>query len=139
MRIKALDFLLIVACTIVFIAICANVKKANAQEHPGHAQYHENAYSKWMKPYAPSESCCNMKVVKADGSVSGDCYPTRSRRVLNRDGERLLVQKDDGTWIEVPYETILRRTINPDETGVSSHLCENGGPVFCFLESTGML
>lgn len=92
-----------------------------------------------MKPYAPLESCCNMKIRKADGSVIGDCYPTRSRRVMNRDGERLIAEKDDGTWIEIPDRVILRRTLNPDQSGESSHICENGGPPICFLESTGVL
>jgi hypothetical protein len=135
---------LIGACALIIFMVAFTIfggSKAFAQEqrHHGHMEHHENAYSKWMKPHKPNESCCNMKVVKANGEITGDCYPTRSRNVRNRDGWRLIAQKDDGNWVEIPDYVILRRTINPDESGVSSHICESHNVIHCFLESTGIM
>lgn len=128
----------------LFILVFATTPKARAQGHDeGHAKYHDNAYSTWMKPDKPGESCCNMKVMSEDGKyrVKGDCYPTEA--ILKPDPEthdlNWWALRDDGKWIPIPDIKVLRRTPNPDESGRSSHLCESYGTIHCFREPSGVM
>lgn len=118
--------------------------RAWAQDrHEGHDKYHDNAYSTWMKPDKPGESCCNMKVMSEDGKyrVKGDCYPTDARLLHDPETRDLnwWALRDDGKWIAIPDIKVLRRTPNPDETGRSAHICESYGQIHCFREPSGVL
>ena len=97
--------------------------KARAQDE-GHHPYHADYYSKWKQP-GTDASCCNGKETKS-GHVSGDCYPTTAEV---RDGH-WWAKTDDGRWVAVPYDRILRER-NPDIE--RAHLCFNGGRVLCFV------
>ena len=107
----------------VFMLGFASTPKTRAQDN-GHHLYHTDYYSKWKQPGTPA-SCCNGKETK-DGHVSGDCYPTTAEV---RDGH-WWAKTDDGQWVVVPYDRILRER-NPDIE--RAHLCFNGGRVLCFV------
>jgi len=48
-----------------------------------------------------------------------------------------MAKKDSGAWVDIPENIILRRTVNPDHSGVSGHLCESYGTLHCFLPPFG--
>jgi hypothetical protein len=101
----------------------ASTPKARAQDN-GHHLYHADYYSKWKQP-GTDASCCNGKETN-DGYVTGDCYPTTAEV---RDGH-WWAKTDDGRWVVVPYDRILRER-NPDIE--RAHLCFNYGRVLCFV------
>lgn len=127
-------------CIVVFVAITMGVK-ARAQNHTGHAQFHD-VYKEWMMPTRPEMPCCNARI-EVDGRVQGDCYPTvaESRPSAEHPDGPIVwwAKRHDGEWIEIPKRHIVNE-LNPDPTGTRAHLCENfhlGGAVLCFLPPTG--
>lgn len=140
---RSLDWYLVGAIILsVLILDVTYTHKARAQDHTGHDLYHDNAYSKWQKPNGVG-SCCNLRVLSLDGKtrVKGDCYPTEAKPILDKDGYQTgwIALKDDGSWVPIPESTLLRRTINPDDSGVSAHLCESYGDIHCFLPPAGVM
>lgn len=105
---------------------------ADAHHDEGHARYHD-FYQRWLRPDTHT-SCCNMRIVLPGGGMTGDCRPTRFR--LSKGHWQ--AQLDDGTWIAVPDDRIIREK-NPDPTGQDGHLCEAGGMIFCAVPPTGAL
>lgn len=97
---------------------------AQTAHDAGHAEHHEDKYRHWMQPGGLA-SCCNEKKT-VDGRTTGDCYPTKARVV---DGGWVAL-RDDGVWIEIPDDRIIRERNPGSEDG---HLCYNYGRVLCFV------
>ena len=72
-------------------------------------------YHQWRKPDNPGVSCCN----------DNDCRPTRA--YLADDG--LWRAWDGAKWLTVPREVVLPTDYGGDGR---SHLCEQGGYIYCF-------
>lgn len=107
------------------------VASAWGQDHEsGHAQYHDNFYSRWKMP-GTDISCCNAKET-VDGLTTGDCYPTDAEFVQ----DHWVALRDNGVAIVVPDERIIHEH-NPDQTGRKAHLCESHGHVYCFVPPSG--
>ncbi len=96
----------------------------DGQHGQGHSENHD-WYEKLKQP-GSNASCCNAQKKRADGTLEGDCRPTRA------------YQKDDGMWyallngrwIQVPPRVVLK-TLAPDG---NSHICASqAGNIFCFL------
>lgn len=122
--------MLAVGLALVLLGYCAG--RVSAQDHAaGHLKYHP-AYSTWKIP-GTDTSCCNAKET-INGVTQGDCYPTAFR--LAPDGWE--AQRDTGEWIGIPDGKLLREK-NPDPSGVTGHLCESNGAVFCARPPTGAL
>src|SRR4029453_6030777 len=119
----------IAATLAAFIVAFATSPKARAQDN-GHHLYHADHYSHWNQP-GTNVSCCHGKE-KKDGRTTDDCYPTTDEV---RAGS-WWAKRDDGQWVIVPYDRILRER-NPDVE--RAHLCFNYGTVLCFVPpSTGI-
>src|SRR6185312_7871417 len=92
-------------CGGVLFAASAMAQDARSEHDAAHMEYHP-AYSTWAMPGGAPGSCCNMRVRQADGSMTGDCYPTKFEPVIV-DGKfdhwrALLDDYDGGQWIDVP-------------------------------------
>ena len=72
-------------------------------------------YTNWRKPDNPGVSCCN----------NTDCRPTRA--YMGDDG--LWRAWDGAKWLTVPREVVLPTDYANDGR---SHLCEQGGYIYCF-------
>lgn len=110
-------------CIIVAVTL-AIASAAGAQHHhpPQDAAIHELFYRDWMRPDAPTISCCNLQ----------DCYPAASRMV---DGQWQARRREDGVWIVVPPAKV---EINRDSPDGRSHLCaQPGGQAICFIPGAG--
>jgi len=122
-NIRSIAYIGTAAIVAVFMLGFATTPKVRAQDK-GHHLYHADHYSKWKQP-GTDASCCNGKEMQ-DGNVTGDYYPTTAEV---RDG-RWWAKTDDGQWVVVPYDRILRER-NPDIE--RAHLCFNYGRVLCFV------
>jgi len=122
-NIRSIAYIGIAAILAVFMLGFASTPKARGQDN-GHHLYHADHYSKWKQP-GTDASCCNGKETK-DGNITGDCYPTTAEV---RDGH-WWAKTDDGQWVVVPYDRILRER-NPDIE--RAHLCFSYGRVLCFV------
>ncbi len=105
-------------------AVDARAFAQDGQHGQGHSENHD-WYEKLKQP-GSNASCCNAQKKRADGTLEGDCRPTRA------------YQKDDGMWyallngrwVQVPPRVVLK-TLAPDG---NSHICASqAGNIFCFL------
>ena len=75
-----------------------------------------------------------------NGSIIGDCRPTEFRPVI--EGGKFVGWKarlDDGTFTgRLPDEKRVKEK-NPDLSGVSGHLCESNGIIYCWREPAGTM
>lgn len=125
-------FLIVLGVLLAIVGLAFMAGRVTAQDHAeGHLKYHP-AYSTWKQP-GTELSCCNAKET-ANGVTVGDCYPTAFR--LTPSGWQ--AQRDTGDWIDIPDSRLLREP-NPDPSGVTGHLCEGYGIVFCARPPTGAL
>jgi hypothetical protein len=139
----ALGGLLAFAVIAGYLIAQAFGQDTRSEHDAGHMKYHP-AYSTWAVPGGAPGSCCNMRRREADGSMTGDCYPTEYRPVL-KDGrfdhwQALLDDYDGGGWVDVPNERIIHEK-NPDPSGVSGHLCYGHAlqMVYCGVPPAGTL
>lgn len=108
--------------------------EARAQDHDaGHALHHD-VYRTWLRPDTGT-SCCSERKTDAEGHTTGDCRPTAFRLAKGA----WEAQLDDGTWTgPLPEDKRLHRT-NPDPAGVTGHLCEQSGLIYCWVPPTGAM
>jgi hypothetical protein len=94
-----------------------------AQDHPGHAQFH-NIYRGWVQKNGFS-SCCNGD--DPTKGIKGDCRPAKAYQDPDDDLWRVLI---NGSWRVVPPETV-RPYPTPDG---NSHVCESETQgIMCFV------
>ena len=98
----------------------------------GHSELHEY-YKKLYIPDIPEAipgSCCNLRVVHPNGSITGDCRPVRAW------------PDDDGVWnayvdgkkIRIPPEKMILKD-QPMPLDGNAHLCMSEvGVVYCFIK-----
>jgi len=90
----------------------------------GHAENHD-WYQKLMQPGSKA-SCCNAQKKRPDGTLEGDCRPTRAYQKDDGQWYALL----NGRWVHVPPRAVLS-DLSPDG---NSHICANlTGRILCFL------
>ncbi len=99
---------------------------------PYHHPLHHDFYKQWKQPNS-HESCCNARVVRADGYEIGDCEPTKAEI---RDGQWWAWYRDVepslSKWVPIPDNRIIRER-NPEQGGPNGHLCYSYGKVLCFV------
>jgi hypothetical protein len=110
----------------MIVAVLLGMALADHHHPPQDAAIHEQFYSDWMRPDAPTVSCCGLK----------DCYPTSFKLV----GRAWYAQRrEDGEWIPVPSHKFERRRDSPDGR---NHVCMqapgNSNTVFCAILGEGM-
>ncbi len=100
-----------------------------AQGHSGHyGQGHAENHDWYQKLQQPGSkaSCCNAQKKRPDGTLEGDCRPTRAYQ--KDDG--MWYALVDGRWVQVPPRVVLK-DLSPDG---NSHVCANpSGRILCFL------
>ncbi len=112
-------------------ALCAGFAwlPAGAQDHSGHyGQGHAENHDWYQKLKQPGSnaSCCNAQKKRPDGTIEGDCRPTRAYQKDDGLWYALL----DGRWVQVPPRAVLK-DLSPDG---NSHICAGpGGRILCFL------
>jgi hypothetical protein len=98
----------------------------------GHSELHEY-YKKLYIPDNPDRvpgSCCNLRVVHPDGSITGDCRPVRAWP----DDDGIWHAYVDGRKILIPPEKIILKDQPMPEDG-NAHLCMSEvGVVYCFIK-----
>ena len=101
----------------------------------GHAENH-GWYEKLKQPGSKA-SCCNTQKTLPNGTIEGDCRPTRAYQVSEgrKCGSHSVPEGSwcaliDGRWTPVPPRVVLKE-LAPDG---NSHICANpSGVIFCFL------
>jgi hypothetical protein len=100
---------------VLALSFAAHVTFAQSGEHgDGHAQMHDT-YKGWHPPNNQGTSCCN----------DNDCRPTRAYV----DEEGRWRAWNGIMWLVVPWERVLPTDFAKDGR---SHLCEQGGTIYCF-------
>lgn len=107
------------------------IRHAFAQDHAGHAEFHEE-YKNWAQPGFANGSCCSARVTDENGRTTGDCFPTDARIV----DDHWTARRYDGVWVDIPDDRVIHE-VNPDPTGTRAHLCYNYGKVLCFVPPFG--
>jgi len=109
-RAIAVLFILVLA-----FSFAAHVAFAQSGEHgDGHAQMHDT-YKGWRLPNNQGTSCCN----------DNDCRPTRA--YVDEEGRWRVW--NGIMWLVVPWDRVLPADFAHDGR---SHLCEQGGTIYCF-------
>lgn len=117
---------MLLAIGLVAIALTVGMTR-KVKSHEGHLP-HEKFYKTWMKPDAPTQSCCS----------DIDCYPTQARQIK---GVWHFQRREDGKWIRIPPEKVEINRDNPDGR---NHVCASkptdfnpDGTVYCFIPGGG--
>lgn len=90
----------------------------------GHAQNHD--WYQQLKQPGTGYSCCNGTIIGPQGTIEGDCRPTRAYQGDDGTWHALI----DGRWVSVPPRVVLKE-LAPDGR---NHICASrSGVIFCFL------
>jgi hypothetical protein len=99
---------------VALLALAASAFAQSGEHGDGHAGMHD-IYKNWHTPMNSRVSCCN----------NADCRPTRA--YVDEDGN--WHAWNGSNWLLVPDERLLPTDYAGDGR---SHLCEQGGFIYCF-------
>lgn len=120
--------ILLFAAVLVGLAIAGARSRAQDGRHGhGHAERHD--WYQQLKQPGTGISCCNGMTTKPDGTVTGDCRPTRARVTDAGTWEAMI----DGRWTPIPPDVVLPAELNRE--AIYAHVCASLATkrIYCFL------
>ena len=124
--ILAVGVLLLVIALVGAIGLARPGRARDGEHGQGHGERHD--WYRTLEQPGTGLSCCNGRQVAPDGTVEGDCRPTRAFR--GEDGQwRAMI---DGRWQAVPLHAVLDPALNREP--LYAHICASpAGVIYCFL------
>ncbi|MFO1157291.1 MAG: hypothetical protein U1E60_00475 [Reyranellaceae bacterium] len=124
--ILAIGVLLLVIALIGAIGLARPARAQDGTHGQGHGERHD--WYRTLEQPGTGLSCCSGRRSAPDGSIDGDCRPTRA--FVGDDGRwRAMI---DGRWQVVPPHTVLDPSLNQE--ALYPHVCASTtGLIYCFL------